>query len=159
MLRIILSSPYFIAQLLLVAAYLPIRHYFLNKTPLNTIEIFNQTRENSVILLLTLVAVYRYKRYYSPEHFLSSLFMFAKTAILLLIYLGNNYIILIYYFLACLFVWLTIRPSAYSGPSRLQELSAEDYERLMTNPQNAANDSFIFMLFYADFSETCFYVG
>lgn len=158
MLSVILSSKYFIVQSILILSYFPIRYFYLNKSILNAPDFLGYTRESIVSAGFILFTLFRYKRYYTIEHFLMSLFFFAKVCILSMIYMGGNLTILAYYLSACLFAWLIVKPGAYNGKSNLIEISDKQFEQTLNNKANAVNGSYIFLVAYAPFSDTCFMV-
>ena len=155
----ILSSPFYITQLLLVLVYLPLRKYYLNPIYLNAAEWQGYTRESMVITLFTLLITFRYKKFYSTEHFLSSFFLYAKTCVIVLILISREFEILAYYAVAIVFVWLVIKPEGYRGPSNILQINNEQFQQIIENKENINNNSYIFLILYADFAETCYYVG
>lgn len=159
MLKIILGSKYFVIQSLLLLSYLAIRYYYLNKTILNAPEWLGYTRESIIVTMLIIFMLIRYKQFHTTEHFLNTFFFFGKVCAFFMIHVAGNYTILAYYILACLFAWLLVKPGSYKGKSNLIDINETQYNQILNNKSNKINGSYIFLVAYAPFSETCFTVN
>lgn len=159
MLNLITSSRYFIVQSFLLLVYIPIRYYYLNKSILNAPEWLGYTRESVLTSIFTVFMIMRYKRYYTVEHFLTVFFFFGKICVMAIIQMAGNYTVLAYYCAACLFAWLMIKPKGYKGKSNLIDITDKQFNQILDNKQNRVNGSYIFLVAYAPFSETCFTVN
>ena len=159
MLNVIIGSKYFIVQILLILVYFPIRYYYLDKSILNLNKWFGYTQEGILTSTFLLFIILRYKRFYTIEHFLTTFFMYGKLCVAMLILINKNYIILLYYVISCLFAWLLTKPTGYKGKSNLIDITDKQFTQIMNNTTNKTKGSYILLVAYAPFSETCYTVN
>ena len=108
-------------------------------------------REYQILITVFLISLVKFFRSICWEEWIHNLFIYGKTASVLL-FLFQDYRLGIWYVIFCLLVWIFLKIPHYNGPSKIQEVYNEDFETI------DAQIKIKLLLFYADWSDACLFV-
>lgn len=99
---------YTLSNIILVLIYYPMKQYFIKNTFLDTPTFMSLTKESSTIYLAILLIVFKIRKCPTQEYQLNTIFFYSKLSVLFLIFQGENYGLLMFYFVLCFCHWLII---------------------------------------------------
>ena len=166
-------SPFYIFNSYLLLIY-PILRNYGNTFLLNIKDSWGFKRENSIIIIVGVIIILRYLKYYTNfKKLLHEIFFYSKLGISFLI-LMIDYKLFFWYIFCCLVIWLLFKPPKYNGLSNFIYIPNEQifneiilskkniYEQLkkdvnINHKKVGKLDNIFFCMFYSNYSDDCIY--
>lgn len=161
---LLISHPYYYLNLLLGLTYIPLRIFFLPSSFLKLDIGIGLDRETFIIFVLLIYFASRYKNYVSIEHFIAKFIFYLNICVTILIIATQQYKFVALFMLFWAVLWLTIDYPPYKGPHKFLDLNDDEFVNLFSESNvikqmKVAKPVYFFVVFYADFADTCFFVS
>mmetsp|Transcript_24326 Transcript_24326/g.36497 ORF Transcript_24326/g.36497 Transcript_24326/m.36497 type:complete len:273 (-) Transcript_24326:242-1060(-) len=131
-----LWDPYIVLNSILVLSYVPLRTYFSESSQLFKVDPMGITREMQIFGVLAMAGFVKYRRSSSLAEFFSSIFMYAKTAILICTYV-EDYRITLWYGLAILVLFFTLHQKEDKSSCEVTDLNTGNFSVVEEDSEEA----------------------
>lgn len=109
-------------------------------------------REYQILITVFVISLVKFFRSISWEEWIHNLFIYGKTASVLL-FMFQDYRLGIWYMIFCILAWIFLKIPHYQGASRFQSATSEE-DLDSRDPQSKVK----LVLFHADWSDACLFV-